>query len=397
MPALNRLKLTQRFVDTVKPPEAGEQWIMDTEVRGFGLRVRDNGKKTYAIRWGSSRKMTLGDATLLTLPEAREAAILRLGEVIEGEDPVAKREAQKKNPTVEDLGAEVVEFLKTQGRSAAYVKESERLLSAYILPAIGKHRVREVTVKELEKIIHGLKAKPRTGNLVRSLLSRMFKLARKWTYRFDDPTLGIEAFEEHARERHYSLEELARLRGVLEARMEVPRFRQSAGACLLLLFTGARPKEAFGATWSMFDLEAGSWTKPSQHTKQKKVHAHKLALEALEVLKTLRAAAEAEAAKLSQEAGKPLEVSPFVFPSDSKTGHLTTIKKFWAEVRKAAELNDAHLYDLRKTFATLLLSRGVDIKTVMKLTGHTQASTLLKHYAMVVGGAEEKALDGLFG
>lgn len=397
MPALNRTKLTQRFVDTVKPPAEGEQWFMDTEVRGFGLRVRSNGKKTYGIRWASSRKMTLGDATTIKLEDAREMAILRLGEVIEGEDPVANREAWKKNPTVEDLGAEVVEFLKTQGRSEAYVKESERLLNAYVVPAIGTHRVREVTVKELEKIIHGLKAKPRTGNLVRSLLSRMFKLARKWTYRLDDPTMGIEPFEEHARERHYSLDELAKIRGVLEERMGIARFRQSAGACLLLLFTGARPREAFGATWVMFDLEAGTWTKPSQHTKQKKVHAHKLAQEALEVLKALRAAAEVEAAKLSQEAGKPVEVSPFVFPSDSKAGHLTTIKKFWAEVCKKAEVTDARLYDLRKTFATLLLSRGVDIKTVMKLTGHTQATTLLKHYAMVVGGAEEKALEGLFG
>jgi len=45
----------------------------------------------------------------------------------------------------------------------------------------------------------------------------------------------------------------------------------------------------------------------------------------------------------------------------------------------------------------MLLSRGVDIKTVMKLTGHNQATTLLKYYAMVTTGAEKKALSGLFG
>lgn len=37
------------------------------------------------------------------------------------------------------------------------------------------------------------------------------------------------------------------------------------------------------------------------------------------------------------------------------------------------------------------------LKTTMKLTGHTQVQTLMKHYANVVDGAEEEALKGLFG
>ena len=397
MPALSRVRLTQRFVDTVKPPEAGEQWHMDTEVRGFGLRVRDTGKKTFAIRWASSRKLTIADATTVKLEDARELAIIRLSEVIEGEDPVANREAWKKNPTVEHLGSEVVEFLKTLGRSESYIKECERLLSAYIVPDIGGQMVREITVRDLERVIHNLKAKPRTGNLVRSLLSRMFKLARKWNYRADDPSFGLEAYDESPRERYYTPDELGKVRAVLEVRRRDARYKQSAAAALLLLFTGARPKEAFGATWEMFDLEAGVWTKPSQHTKQKKVHSHKLAEEALEVLRSHHK--DAEAALAPKVLGKrgDLKVTGFLFPSDAKCGHLTTIKRFWQETRRQAGVSDAHLYDLRKTFATMLLARGVDIKTVMKLTGHTQASTLLRYYAMVVSGSEEKALDGLFG
>jgi len=400
MPKDNKVNLTQRYVDAIKPPTEGETLIMDAKVPGLGIRVRYTGKVVYVLRYqlgGRHKKMTIGDAKLMKLESARDRALEHLGDVQAENDPIAQRNDWRNNPPVRQLGEETIEHLKSLDRSPTYIEDSQRLLDRYILPAIGDMRVRDVGAKDIEKIIHQLKGKTRTGNLVRSFLSRMFKLARKWTYRMDDPTYGVEKFEEQARERFYSLAELDRLRAVLGQKLTEARFRQSAGATLLLLYTGARPRELFKSTWEMFDLDAGVWTKPSHHTKQKKVHSHKLAQEATDLLKSIRSAAEAEAEEKAKKTGQPMEVSPFVFPSDSKGGHLTTIKKFWAEVCKLSDLTDAHLYDLRKTFATLLLSRGVDIKTVMKLTGHTQATTLLKHYAMVVGGAEEKALDGLFG
>jgi integrase len=46
----------------------------------------------------------------------------------------------------------------------------------------------------------------------------------------------------------------------------------SARAIILTLLTGARPGEVLSATWDMFDLEAWTWTKPSSHVKQKRIH-----------------------------------------------------------------------------------------------------------------------------
>jgi hypothetical protein len=47
------------------------------------------------------------------------------------------------------------------------------------------------------------------------------------------------------------------------------------------------------------------------------------------------------------------------------------------------------------------MASGADIKTVMSLTGHTQANILLKHYAQVVpnkqGEALKLALGGMMG
>ena len=46
----------------------------------------------------------------------------------------------------------------------------------------------------------------------------------------------------------------------------------SANAIKLLMLTGARRGEVLGASWKMFDLENGIWTKPSAHTKQRLIH-----------------------------------------------------------------------------------------------------------------------------
>jgi integrase len=48
-------------------------------------------------------------------------------------------------------------------------------------------------------------------------------------------------------------------------------------------------------------------------------------------------------------------------------------------------------HDLRHTQATLLISQGVDIKTVQNRLGHTLASTTLDLYAGVIPGNDRQA------
>ena len=54
------------------------------------------------------------------------------------------------------------------------------------------------------------------------------------------------------------------------------------------MLTGARRGEVLGATWDMFDLENGIWTKPSAHTKQRLVHRVPLSGPALRLLTDIR-------------------------------------------------------------------------------------------------------------
>ena len=92
-----RVRLTQRMVNRLQRPKNGERWLMDSEVSGFGVRVRSSGRAVYGIRYkdrhGKDRKITLGDIKVMRLDLARETALQRLAEVVRGHDPVAAKRA----------------------------------------------------------------------------------------------------------------------------------------------------------------------------------------------------------------------------------------------------------------------------------------------------------------
>ena len=58
---------------------------------------------------------------------------------------------------------------------------------------------------------------------------------------------------------------------------------------------------------------------------------------------------------------------------------LQDIKRFWEDVRTNAELPAVRIHDLRHTFASLLVSRGMTLPMSGKLLGHTQVQTTQRY------------------
>jgi integrase len=160
------------------------------------------------------------------------------------------------------------------------------------------------------------------------------------------------------------------------------------------MLTGARRGEVLGATWDMFDLENGIWTKPSAHTKQRLIHRVPLSGPALRLLTDIKN----DAAQLANAAGKA--PSPFVFPgADGRP--LTDIKRTWITIcrkaglaiqvqkfdrnRKAVKGKDGkpvlalqpnvRIHDLRHSFASILVSAGASLPLIGQMLGHTQTQT----------------------
>ena len=103
--------------------------------------------------------------------------------------------------------------------------------------------------------------------------------------RKSNPAKGIKKFDEAKRERWLTVEELQKFREELDKYKD----ESAANVLRLLLLTGSRASEALKARWEEFDLHRGVWTKPSHHTKQKKVEHIPLSYPSIEAARAHRA------------------------------------------------------------------------------------------------------------
>ena len=157
-----------------------------------------------------------------------------------------------------------------------------------IRPALGPRRVAEITRRDIEGFRDSQSRTPIAANRKLALLSKMFNLAIGWGWIPTNPADGVQRNHENRRERYLSPAEIQRFNDAAEAYIEQAALkgvaRRSVAAIRLLALTGARRGEVLKARWEQFNLEAGTWTKPSSHTKQKRTHRVPLSPVAVELL-----------------------------------------------------------------------------------------------------------------
>jgi integrase len=250
--------------------------------------------------------------------------------------------------------------------------------------------VKAIGRRDIEALHHSLKATPYHANRVLALLSKMFGLAVEWGWRPDNPTKGIERYHEEKRQTWLSAEQLASLEGALDSYAD----SDAADALRLVILTGSREGEVLNAAWDQFDLDRGVWTKPSHHTKQKRIEHVPLSTPALALLERMAARRNG---------------SPYLFPGRYGDKARVTLRRPWIQVCKAAGLATevripgkrgelirykptVRIHDLRHTFASHLVSKGESLHIVGKLLGHTQPQTTAR-YAHLSDGALRDATN----
>ena len=357
-------RLSDVLIRRAEPPEKGQRFIWDSEIKGFALRVTAGGAKAFVLDYrarGRQRRITIGTYPDWTVAAAREAVKELKREVDRGGDPMAERHADREAPTVLDLWERYQADHLPQKAERTQADERSMWLKL-ILPALGKDRVVDVTHEDVHALHRQITVKrgtPVRANRTIEVLRKAFNLSIRWQWRYDNPATGIQRNPEEKRTRYLSQQEIARLSLALAEHPE----RGSANAIRFMLLTGARRGEVLNARWEMFDFETGVWVKPSSHTKQRREHRVPLSAPALGLLNQM----------------KDETTGVYVFPGKTADRPLTDVKKTWQSVCTMAAIEGVRIHDLRHTFASLLVSRGASLPLIGALLGHTQVVTTSRY------------------
>jgi len=313
---------------------------------------------------------------VLTCEQARGRAIAIIAAAKNGDDPAARRDADRRAITVKELAERFEKEHIDLRLKPSTAKGYKRMLERVVIPALGRHRVTEVTRADVAKIHHDLRHIPYDANRSLEIISKMFNLAEMWGLRPDgsNPRKHIKKYPEEKRERFLSPAELRRVGEVLrEMEQEGIELPSSIAAIRLLMLTGCRLGEIMTLQWEHVDIQGKALRLPDSKTGAKVVHLGQPAVEVLE--------------KIAR-----VEGNPWVIVGTKPGARLTDLQPFWQRVRARAGLKDVRIHDLRHTFASTAVASGQGLPMIGKLLGHTQVQTTAR-YAHLAADPVKSAAD----
>ncbi len=371
-------RLTKRLVESTKASRT-DVVVWDTELAGFGCRVRPSGRRTYFLKYrvgggrgGTLRKPSIGVHGTITCDEARTIAKAWLAEVAKGGDPGADRMVRRRAPSISDLCDRYLKEHAEAHKRPSSVAEDRRLVERRIRPGLGHIKVTDVSRADVGRLHQSLRKTPYEANRALAVLSKALNLAETWGLRPDgsNPCRHVKRFPEKGRERFLSFEEFARLGEALaeaeESGTESPR---AIAAIRLLLFTGARLSEVLSLKWRYVSFENGWLRLPESKTGSKTIYLNAPALEVLDKL-------------------GPGDPNAWVFQGAKLNRPLRNLDG-WYRIRAAADLADVRLHDLRHSFASVGAGAGLSLPLIGKMLGHSQAATTSRYAHLAVDPVQQ--------
>lgn len=138
---------------------------------------------------------------------------------------------------------------------------------------------------------------------------------------------------------------------------------------LLSLMTGARKANILSMRWEEVNPKTTEWTIPAKKMKTGKAQ--------IIPLNSLESTLLTERKALLKRAGI---VSPWVFPGNSKLGHIVDPCNAWEALRKRLKMDDLWIHDLRRGLASSMANTGADVSIVRAARNHSDTRTTLKAY-----------------
>jgi len=258
------------------------------------------------------------------------------------------------------------EFVEGAWRRSCYqrCKPSTRVrmdsaLRTQLLPVFGEQLLDRVRRTDVQLWFHAYSATaPGGANRTLDVLRQILSHAVTCGLLRSNPACGVKRNPRLKPTRFLSRTEIRRLHKALDSHRGRGSGRQQADIIRLLLLTGCRRGELVRLRWSevqgdvlrLRDTKAGPRTV------------------------FLNAPARALLAR------QPRTKSDYVFPSLQDPARSRSAElSLWRKVRKQTRLEDVRLHDLRHTFASYAVMRGIPLPVVSRLLGHSNTRMTLRY------------------
>ena len=272
-------------------------------VPGLYLHVSDSLARSWIVRVtvnGKRREMGLGGFADVTLAEAREKARAARKQVLQGIDPVAERQAERRRrktetvPTFKMCAEAYIEAHAPEWRNQKHAAQWSATLGTYAYPTIGSMSVSDVDTAHVLEVLRPIwTTKTETATRLRGRIEQVLASATVAGYRKGENPARWRGHLDQllpkpskiAKVEHHAAMPIDELPDFMPKLAEVSGM--SARALEFAILTAARSGEVRGATWDEIDLEGKLWTIPAERMKAGREHRVPLSEQAIELLKSL--------------------------------------------------------------------------------------------------------------
>jgi integrase len=298
------------------------------------VAVSKSGAKSYFVRYrraGKRRDMGLGSARLISLDDARQAALNIRKLLAKGGDPITERQHRRLQARVAAASLVtwdrcVTDYVKnkSEGWAPGYKKRWKDAMDRYAAPILDKLPVSAVDDNLVRQVLSPIwNELPATASKLRRSLQAVIDFASssglrpagpnpaRWKDHLEHVFADPEAIKPVAHQKALPYTEAPAFFAILGRESS-----EVARALQMIVLTGGRKMEILKAKWGEFDFDRKVWNVPTENLKQRRQmkqqrRPHDVPLSAgmLEVLDDMRLRC----------GGHPLPTN-LVFPSSRPAG-----------------------------------------------------------------------------
>lgn len=341
--------LDQKTVAALDAESAG-RIVFDTDLKGFGVRVRYDSKGRLCKAWcvqyrheGKQRRQNIGKFPRMNAATARTKAGAWLNKVHDGIDPAGERAAQIKVDALKFHKAVEQYLAKRQAevRGSTFHTIKLYLTGRYFEPLHNKS-LAKIAQSDVEQCLDAITQKP-TRWAAQKSLSAFYVWAVRKGHAPENPLVRVDQVKLASRERVLSEDEIRKVWNACQ--------NDDLGKIIkLLLLTGCRADEIGGLKWSEIDADKATIKLSAERTKNGREHILPLSPLALQIVK-----------QIEKRPGRD-----FLFGKTAAGGFV-----WWAK-RKTLVNGLAHwtIHDLRRTAATHMAELGIEPHIIEAILNH---------------------------